>query len=271
MDRHRPPGLDVGEPRQRQLPESTVGVLEGRERSGGAGDHESHVPVEDPVEIVVASHDDRPADVVAPADAGLGQGTGRESFDGSGPAGDTEGSESRGAEDFQLRRLLETLSGIALESRPHHPGGACRRLLVEPGDTRPVFVPDPCHLAGAVVAEQLHRDVGLAEPDGVGERRDLGVQAETVVVLEQHDARPERANGRPFDPRADDLAEHGARLDARELVRVPDQHERRPGAYRVEQAGHHRQGHHRRLVHDHEIVGQRVGAVVAGFPAGVGP
>ncbi len=87
-----------------------------------------------------------------------------------------------------------------------------------------------------------------------------------MVAFEQHDAGCERPRCRPRCHRADDLAEHGPSFDARELVGVPDQHERRVRTHRVEQAGHQRERHHRRLVDHYEVMRQLVEAVVAGLP-----
>ncbi len=76
------------------------------------------------------------------------------------------------------------------------------------------------------------------------------------------------ARGRP-----DDVAEHGPRLDRRELAGVADQDQTRLRANGLDQPGHHRQRDHRRLVDDHDVVRQSVRAVVteaavaAGKPA----
>ena len=61
----------------------------------------------------------------------------------------------------------------------------------------------------------------------------------------------------------DDVAEHGAGLDRRELARVADEDQARVRAHRLDQPGHQRQRHHRGLVDDHDVVRQPVAAVVA--------
>ena len=69
----------------------------------------------------------------------------------------------------------------------------------------------------------------------------------------------------------DEVGEHRARLDRRELVGVADEHQPAVGPHRLHQPGHHRQRDHRGLVdHDH-VVGQPVAAVVAEAVAAAAP
>ena len=70
---------------------------------------------------------------------------------------------------------------------------------------------------------------------------------------------------------ADDVAEDGSRLDGGQLVGVTDEDQAGVSTDGVDEVGHHRGRHHRRLVHDHDVVGQPVGAVVAEPAAGAGP
>ena len=67
----------------------------------------------------------------------------------------------------------------------------------------------------------------------------------------------------PVAETVDEVAEHRAGLDRRQLVGVPDEHEPRVRRHRLEQPGQQGQRHHRRLVDDDHVVGQRVGPVVA--------
>ena len=62
--------------------------------------------------------------------------------------------------------------------------------------------------------------------------------------------------------RPDDVAEHGAGFDRRELLGVSDDDQARVGTQRLEQPGHHGQRHHGGLVDDDDVVAQRVRPVV---------
>ena len=79
-----------------------------------------------------------------------------------------------------------------------------------------------------------------------------------------------RAHARTRGGRADDVAEHGARLDRGELARVADEDQPRLAADGLGQPGHQRERDHRRLVDDHDVVGQAVPAVVAEAAVGAG-
>jgi hypothetical protein len=67
-----------------------------------------------------------------------------------------------------------------------------------------------------------------------------------------------------------DLSEHGPRFDTCKLEWVADQYQCCVGTHRVQQTGHQRERHHRRLVDHHQVVRQRVGAVIAGLPTHMG-
>ena len=69
----------------------------------------------------------------------------------------------------------------------------------------------------------------------------------------------------------DDVAEHRAGLDRRELAGIADQDEPGVGPHRLDQPGHQRQRHHRGLVDDHDVVRQPVAAVVAEAAVAAGP
>ena len=69
----------------------------------------------------------------------------------------------------------------------------------------------------------------------------------------------------------DQVTEHRAGLDRRELVGVTDEHQPAVGAQRLHQPGHQGQRHHRRLVHDDHVVGQPVEPVVPEPAAGPRP
>ena len=68
----------------------------------------------------------------------------------------------------------------------------------------------------------------------------------------------------------DDVAEHGARLDRGELARVADEDEPRLAPDGFGQPRHQRERDHRRLVDDHDVVGEPVAAVVAEAAVGAG-
>ena len=69
----------------------------------------------------------------------------------------------------------------------------------------------------------------------------------------------------------DDVAEHRARLDRRELPRIPDEDEPGVRPHGLDEPRHERQRHHRGLVHDHDVVRQPVQPVVAEAALAVGP
>ena len=116
------------------------------------------------------------------------------------------------------------------------------------------------------------RRVRVAGLHGPGERGDGAAEAPDVV--ERHDPVDDAGRQRPARARAasrrrlgtaggaGEVAEHRAGLDRRELVRVADQHQPGVRAHRLEQPGHQRQRHHRRLVDDDHVVGQPVVPVV---------
>ena len=60
-----------------------------------------------------------------------------------------------------------------------------------------------------------------------------------------------------------EVSKHRTRLDARELVRVPEQHESRMVRKRVQQGAHEREVHHRGFVDDHKARTQGIRCVVA--------
>ena len=62
---------------------------------------------------------------------------------------------------------------------------------------------------------------------------------------------------------AHDVAEHGAGLDRGQLLRIAHQHQAGGRTDGLDEPRHHRQRHHRRLVDDHDLVGELVAAVVA--------
>ena len=70
--------------------------------------------------------------------------------------------------------------------------------------------------------------------------------------------------------RADDVSQNRARLDRGELARVADEDQSRLAPDGFGQPRHQRQRHHRRLVDDHDVVGQPVPAVVAEAAVGAG-
>ncbi len=130
---------------------------------------------------------------------------------------------------------------------------------------------DKDQLARAGTAQDPHGTLVVALADRFGEARDLRAGSEAMTVLEHHDPACEGAGRRPRRRRPDDLAEHGSRLHARQLEGVAHEDQRGIGTDSVEQPGHERQRHHRRLVHYHEVVGQPVEAVEAGAPGRADP
>ena len=106
--------------------------------------------------------------------------------------------------------------------------------------------------------DALEHDDPIAEPV----RRPPG-----VLDLPSRRARqpPRRAAAeqRTFARGADDVAEHGARLDRRQLARIADQDQPRGAAQGLDQARHQRQRHHRGLIDDHDVVREALVAVVA--------
>ena len=108
----------------------------------------------------------------------------------------------------------------------------------------------------AAGTQRRDRAVGVAEPQRLGELPDLG------AVAVRGGERSDRGV-RPVLVATDQVGQHGAGVDRAELVGVADEHQPRLGPHRLEQAGHHRQRHHRRLVDHDQVVGEAVAAVVA--------
>ena len=113
-------------------------------------------------------------------------------------------------------------------------------------------------------AQQLEGPVGVAGADGLGERSDLLPEA---VRGAQPDDRAALAAG----VTGDEVGEDGSGLDGGELVGVTDEDEPGGRAQRLEQACGERQGEHRRLVDDDDVVRQRVASVAAEAVAAVRP
>jgi len=105
---------------------------------------------------------------------------------------------------------------------------------------------------GASLGQQLVGHGGVTGADGVGQGLDVGVGGEAVRPLQHDDRRIERA-GPTVHVAAHDVGEHGARLDAGQLVRITDEHQTRSVGQGAEELRHQRQRHHRRLVHHHEV------------------
>ena len=88
------------------------------------------------------------------------------------------------------------------------------------------------------------------------------------------EARPDRLiHAEPTRRGTDDVAEHGAGFDRRQLLVVADEDQARVGTECLEEPGHHGQGDHGGLVHDDHVVAERVrrvvpepGPVAAGAP-----
>ena len=119
---------------------------------------------------------------------------------------------------------------------------------------------EPCPLA---LRDAFHG--GRVALEACGHERDVGRAREAVGAGEALHAACEQFRGRP---RADDVGEHAAGLDARELIAIAEQDQTRIGAHGLEQAAHLRQVHHRDLV-DHDHVGrQGVALVMAGRAIG---
>ncbi len=112
--------------------------------------------------------------------------------------------------------------------------------------------PDSSHVTSSAPERRIEIDlVGIARAD---RRRDLGDRTTVAVdVLEDDDV---------LRPR-DDVAEHGAGLDRRQLRGVADEDQLRVRTNRLDEPRHHRQSDHRRLVDDHDVVRQAVAAVMA--------
>jgi hypothetical protein len=79
-----------------------------------------------------------------------------------------------------------------------------------------------------------------------------------------------RRPGRSLEA-GDDVGEHSAGLDGRELAGIADEHQPGGVAQRLEQPGHLDQRDHRDLVDHHDVVGQRVVPAVPEAGAAVGP
>jgi hypothetical protein len=63
-----------------------------------------------------------------------------------------------------------------------------------------------------------------------------------------------RPHPEPLAGRTDDVTEDGARLDGGQLLGVADEDQPGVGPHGLDEAGHHREGHHRRFVDDDHVV-----------------
>ena len=134
-----------------------------------------------------------------------------------------------------------------------------------------------CTPSGAC-AQQRHRRIGVAPADRLGELGDPA--AEAVHASQDDDPVADgrsRSTAAPDGVRVDGAGDPQLRAGCRsaaarrpdrrcrraprrprssQLPGVADQHQPGVGAQRLDQPGHERQRHHRRLVDDHDVVGQ---------------
>ena len=104
--------------------------------------------------------------------------------------------------------------------------------------------------------EPLDRGIGVSATDGVGQLGDGRVLGEPVHLRELDEV---VGQGRALDPGGgDDVGQHGARLDADQLIGIADQHEPGIGTDGRQQRGHQRQVDHGDLVDDDDVVLERV-------------
>ena len=112
VDRRRPPSVDVAELGQRKLAQALVRIPKHGDRPGQPCDHEPDVAVEQLVEIVVTSNDDRPSHIGTPSDPSAGQLSRREGLDAGAPGEDTERSEAGCAKDLEVGCKAEPSLGV---------------------------------------------------------------------------------------------------------------------------------------------------------------
>ena len=112
------------------------------------------------------------------------------------------------------------------------------------------------------------RSTTMPSPTGTsaGGARALDGRARRLLDRGPH----RRAHARAVRGRADDVAEHRAGLDRRELARVADEDQPRLAADGLGEAGHQRERDHRGLVDDHDVVRESIAAVVAEAAVGAG-
>ena len=118
---------------------------------------------------------------------------------------------------------------VAGSGRPDHFDRIGRYLRLEGGNPRLVVFLHPGQFAGRVVRQQLEGLICIAVPDGISEGGDGRVSLEAVHPLEEYDVRRQRCRFRPRRGRTDNVAQHCARFDARQLEGVADQYDRGSG------------------------------------------
>ena len=179
-----------------------------------------------------------------------------------------DGAERGGREPLLLVRIegkigKRPLAGAATTGEPRR--GLAERTgaeLVAHGSgarDRPCHLSDPAVLGKAEGLAQVHHRA----------RHHRRVAADRAVErgFGINRAQPGRGLGQPAAAvsaaEPSEIAEHGAGGHARQLVAIAEQQQPRIGPHGVDQVAHQAQIDHRRLVHDHHVVLQRVVGVVA--------
>ncbi len=269
LHRPQPPGAhldDLGAP------------SEGGHDAFRAGHHHPGVPVGQPEALVVGRDQERSSDIPLAALAEALDLLAQPALDQGRPGRHAVGPAAVPAQQAKRAEGGHGAPPVAVARRRHHrPPGLH-------GD-RPHLVGrrlggsgvDPAHGAGPGGQGRLDRG-GLPPADGGRELADGA--AEAVDPAQDHHAVAHRpaprrragleglaaqgaegleglgAHDEPVAHRADQIAEHGAGLDRRQLLGVPDQDQPGLGPHRGEQPGHQRERDHRGLVDHHHVVGQ---------------
>jgi hypothetical protein len=257
VDRHRVDGLDRFEPARADR-RDLARPLEGRAQPAVlAGHDDAGVAVVEPQPVVVLRHQQRPPGV--PALAAAADSRAEPALDPRHPLGDAVLAAAVRAQEAERAQRTQRLAGVAGGGRLVDRSGGHHGSLAD-GPRRVVRLAQPRDAVGRRV-EDLDRRVGVAAAHGGGQLGDAA--AEPVDAVEDDD--PLAAG------RADDVAEHGAGLDRRQLPGVADQHEPclRPDG--LDQPRHLRERHHRGLVDDHDVVREPVAAVVPEPAVAPGP
>ena len=266
VDGHRVDAVDRGQAGRAELDELAA-PLEGRAHATGVGGHDDPgVAVVEAQAVVVLGHEQRPADVPLALGAEALDLVGQPALDAVGPGGDAVGARGgarTGRGSFRAPRgpgarrpsRAASITARAAPTAPSWTGASAESVSGSTGSQV---------TSSGERRERLHRRVGVAAPDGLGHGADGA--AEAVHAAEDDDA----GAGRPVVGRADDVPEHGAGLDRRQLPGVADEDQARLRAHRLEQPGHLRERDHRGLVDDHDVVGQPVAAMVAEAALAVG-
>ena len=227
-------------------------------------DHHADVAVGQVVDPVVVGHEDRCPDPGTTSGQGRRHETVHRPGDPPGPLVEPERPTADGGQHLDTAGRLQRRGPRSGQGRLHHLTGRPAHQHLERRQPGAVIRPHPVHrrVPGGQPVE--HR-VDVAVPDGQGQLGGGRTGVEPVAAPQLGDGARQRAGGSApvLVERTDQVPHDGAGLDAGELERVAHQDHACRRTHGVEEAGQQRQRNHRRLVDHHEVVHERIRAVMA--------